>query len=162
MTLLRHVSAPYLHRLREGGHRARPSARPVALRAIGSTGSPLPAERLPVGVRGGEGRLWLASISGGTDVCTGFVGGCPLLPVRAGEICSAAASGRRVRGLRRRRRAGRSGQSGSWCVTAPMPSMPIRFWNDPDGRRYREAYFDTFPGVWRHGDWVTVTERGSW
>jgi len=101
----------------------------------------------------------LTSASGGTDVCTAFVAGAPLLPVHAGEIpgpclgCDVQAfdpSGRPV-----------VGERGELVITRPMPSMPVGFWNDPDGTRYREAYFDDFPGVWRHGDWLEVTERGS-
>jgi acetoacetyl-CoA synthetase len=92
-------------------------------------------------------------------VCTAFVGGAPLLPVHAGEIparllgCKVEAydeSGRAV-----------IGQVGELVISAPMPSMPVMFWNDPDGSRLREAYFDTYPGVWRHGDWIKFTERGS-
>jgi acetoacetyl-CoA synthetase len=101
----------------------------------------------------------LASISGGSDLCTAFLGGCPLLAVRAGRIqCRQLgakveafdADGKPV-----------IGQVGELVVTAPMPSMPIYFWNDPDGNRYRSSYFDMYPGVWRHGDWVTIHRDGS-
>jgi acetoacetyl-CoA synthetase len=99
------------------------------------------------------------STSGGTDVCSAFVSGCPLTPVRAGEIqcrCLGAAvevfddAGHPV-----------AGQVGELVITAPLPSMPVRFWNDPDGSRYRASYFEHFPGVWRHGDWATLTDEGS-
>jgi len=101
----------------------------------------------------------LASLSGGTDVCTGFVGGCPLLPVYAGEI-ACRALGARVEAYDP---AGHpvTGTLGELVITAPMPSMPVGLWGDRDGHRYREAYFDTFPGVWRHGDWITITDRGT-
>ncbi len=99
------------------------------------------------------------SISGGTDVVTAFVGAVPTVPVWPGEIsvpCLGVAvdafdeAGRPVRG-----------EVGELVVTAPMPSMPVRFWNDPDGSRYRDSYFSVYPGVWRHGDWITITERGT-
>jgi len=101
----------------------------------------------------------LESVSGGTDVCSAFVGGSPLVPVWEGEIscralgCAVEAfdpNGRRV-----------IGEQGELVVTKPMPSMPVGLWNDPRGERYRETYFGEWPGVWRHGDWITFTERGS-
>jgi acetoacetyl-CoA synthetase len=98
-------------------------------------------------------------MSGGTDVCTGFVGGAPLLPVVEGRI-----SGRCLgAGVEAYDPAGHPvvGELGELVITAPMPSMPVGFWNDPDGRRYFEAYFDVFPGVWRHGDWITIAEDGT-
>ncbi|HTX94066.1 MAG TPA: acetoacetate--CoA ligase [Mycobacterium sp.] len=129
------------------------------LRAVGSTGSPLPASGFRW-VQEGLGRsVPVISMSGGTDVCTAFIGGCPILPVVAGElncICLGAAieawsgPGRPV-----------IGEEGELVVTKPMPSMPVFFWNDADGSRYRAAYFDKYPGVWCHGDWITITERGS-
>jgi acetoacetyl-CoA synthetase len=103
--------------------------------------------------------LWVATGSGGTDICTGLVGGVPTLPVRAGEIqgrCLGVAveawddSGRSV-----------VGEVGELVVTAPMPSMPLYLWGDDDGSRYRAGYFDTFPGVWRHGDFLEINERGG-
>jgi acetoacetyl-CoA synthetase len=98
-------------------------------------------------------------MSGGTDVVSAFVAGCPLLPVRAGEL-QTRSLGARVEAFDE---AGRSviGQTGELVLTAPLPSMPISFWNDPDGVRYRESYFEMYPGVWRHGDWIRITERGS-
>jgi acetoacetyl-CoA synthetase len=128
------------------------------LRSVGSTGSPLPVEgfdwiyeRFP--------DVWLFSTSGGTDLCTAFVGGCPLLPVYSGELqarCLGAAvwawseDGRPL-----------TGEVGELVITQPMPSMPIYFWGDPDGERYRSSYFEMFPGVWRHGDWIKITDRGT-
>ena len=103
--------------------------------------------------------LLLGSFSGGTDICTGFVGPCPLLPVRSGIIsgrCLGAAvescdeDGKPV-----------TGQVGELVLTQPMPSMPVGFWNDPDGTRYRESYFDMYPGVWRHGDWIEMLPDGA-
>ncbi|MDH2427879.1 acetoacetate--CoA ligase [Sphaerisporangium sp. TRM90804] len=128
------------------------------LRGVGSTGSPLPP----------EGFAWLydvlptvqlGSFSGGTDVCTGFVGAVPTLPVKAGVIpcrCLGAAveaydpEGKPV-----------TGEVGELVLTRPMPSMPVRFWNDPGGERYRESYFADYPGVWRHGDWIKVLPDGG-
>ncbi len=129
------------------------------LRGLGSTGAPLPPEGF-AWVYEAVGRdILLASLSGGTDVCTGFVGGSPLLPVHAGEI-ACRALGARVEAFDAR---GRPviGQLGELVITAPMPSMPVGFWGDETGERYREAYFDVYPGVWRHGDWITITERGT-
>ncbi|MFJ9626933.1 acetoacetate--CoA ligase [Streptomyces sp. NPDC101175] len=130
-----------------------------ALRAVGCTGSALPASAHPW-VRDHLGdRVQLASVSGGTDVVSGFAGGAPLAPVWAGELstpCLGVAlaaydeEGYPV-----------VDQVGELVVTRPMPSMPLYFWNDPDGTRYREAYFSAYPGVWRHGDWITHTSHGS-
>jgi acetoacetyl-CoA synthetase len=103
--------------------------------------------------------LWVANGSGGTDCCTGFVGGVPTLPVRAGEI-QAPSLGVAVKAFDER---GESviDQVGELVITEPMPSMPVSFWNDPDGRRYRESYFEEFPGVWRHGDFFRMNARGG-
>ncbi len=130
-----------------------------ALRSVGSTGSPLSPEGFHwVYEHVGED-TWLFSTSGGTDVCTAFVGGCPLVPVYEGEL-QARALGAHVEAFDE---SGRSvvGEVGELVITAPMPSMPLYFWNDPDGARYRESYFAMFPGVWRHGDWIEITERGT-
>jgi acetoacetyl-CoA synthetase len=104
-------------------------------------------------------RPQLQSLSGGTDVCTGFVGSAPLLPVYEGEI-ACRCLGARVEAYDP---SGRPviGELGELVITAPMPSMPVGFWGDADGSRYREAYFNVFPGVWRHGDWITITSRGT-
>jgi acetoacetyl-CoA synthetase len=130
-----------------------------ALRCIGSTGSPLSADGFGWVYEAVKPDVWLASMSGGTDVVTAFVGGCPHLPVHAGEL-QCRALGARVEAFDE---AGQSvvGETGELVLTAPLPSMPIGFWADPDGRRYRESYFETYPGVWRHGDWIRITERGS-
>jgi acetoacetyl-CoA synthetase len=129
-----------------------------ALRAVGSTGSPLPVEGFEW-VYDKLGDVWLFSTSGGTDLCTAFVGACPLLPVRAGEL-QARALGASVEAWDEQGRA-LVGEVGELVITRPMPSMPLFFWNDPDGSRYRDSYFDMYPGVWRHGDWIKITEQGS-
>ena len=130
-----------------------------ALRAIGSTGSPLPAETFCEVYEQVARDLWLTSVSGGTDICGLLVGGVPILPVHAGEIqgralgVAAAAFDERGRPV--------IDQVGELVVTEPMPSMPLKLWGDPDGSRYRASYFGMFPGIWRHGDWVRFTDRGS-
>jgi acetoacetyl-CoA synthetase len=102
---------------------------------------------------------WLFSTSGGTDLCTAFVGGCPLLPVYEGEL-QARALGASVESWDPDGEP-HIGQVGELVLTKPMPSMPLYLWNDPDGERYRESYFETYPGIWRHGDWIEITERGT-
>jgi acetoacetyl-CoA synthetase len=103
--------------------------------------------------------LWLFSTSGGTDLCTAFVGGTPLLPVYAGEL-QARCLGAKVEAWDEEGRA-LIDEVGELVITEPMPSMPLFFWNDPDGERYRSSYFDMYPGVWRHGDWIKITARGG-
>lgn len=129
------------------------------LRVIGSTGSPLSAEAARWVYADVQPSVMLFSSSGGTDVCTGFVVGVPLLPIVAGEI-TAAALGVAAAAFDPAGH-GIVGEQGELVITEPMPSMPSGFWNDPSGERYRSAYFDLYPGVWRHGDWITFTERGS-
>jgi acetoacetyl-CoA synthetase len=126
--------------------------------SVGSTGSPLPVEGFEW-VYDKLGQVWLFSTSGGTDLCTAFVGACPVLPVRAGEL-QARALGASVEAWDEDGRA-LVGEVGELVITKPMPSMPLFFWNDPSGERYRESYFDMYPGVWRHGDWIKITPRGS-
>lgn len=137
-----------------------------ALRAIGSTGSPLAPESYRwVNEHVGD-HIWLFSTSGGTDVCTAFVGGCPLLPVYEGEL-QARGLGCAVEAFDEQ---GHSvvDEVGELVLTQPLPSMPLYFWGEdpPDreghgGERYRESYFGMYPGVWRHGDWVRITPRGG-
>ena len=131
-----------------------------ALRAILSTGSPLPESAWRWVYDAVKKDLLLGSDCGGTDVCTAFIGTNPLLPVYAGEMQAPYLGV----GIEAWSAAGEPvvGQVGEMVITAPMPSMPVRFWNDPDGSRYRDAYFSTFPGVWRHGDWMTVTAGGTY
>jgi acetoacetyl-CoA synthetase len=154
------TGAAYLTLCEKAG--ARPGDRHdlSALRAILSTGSPLPESAWRWVYHAVKKDLLLGSDCGGTDVCTAFIGTNPLLPVYAGEM-QAPYLGVRIEAWSA---AGEpvTGQVGEMVITAPMPSMPVRFWNDPDGSRYRDAYFGTFPGVWRHGDWMTVTADGTY
>jgi acetoacetyl-CoA synthetase len=152
------TSAPFLLACRKNG--VTPKQYGLSrLRGVGSTGAPLPPEGFRWVYEAVGDKLQLQSLSGGTDVCTGFVGSNPLTPVYQGEI-SCRCLGARVEAYDPQ---GRPivGQLGELVITAPMPSMPVGFWNDPEGKRYREAYFEVFPGVWRHGDWITISERGS-
>jgi acetoacetyl-CoA synthetase len=130
-----------------------------ALRSIGSTGSPLAPESFQWAYEHVKSDLWLFSTSGGTDVCTAFVGGCPLLPVYRGEL-QARALGCAVEAWDEQ---GRSviDEVGELVITQPMPSMPLCFWADPGDERYRESYFSMYPGIWRHGDWIAITPRGG-
>ncbi|MFI7589898.1 acetoacetate--CoA ligase [Spongisporangium articulatum] len=129
-----------------------------AVRAVGVTGSPLSPDGFRWVLDALGSRVQLTSLAGGTDVCTGFLGGTPLHDVHAGLIacrqlgCAVESFDPSGRPL--------VGEVGELVVTRPMPSMPVGFWNDPDGERLRAAYFDTFPGVWRHGDWLTIDAAG--
>jgi acetoacetyl-CoA synthetase len=130
-----------------------------ALESVGSTGSPLS----PDGFRWVYDQLgsdtWLFSTSGGTDLCTAFVGGVPTLPVYMGELQARSLGAK----LESWDESGKPlvGEVGELVLTEPMPSMPVFLWNDPDGERYRYSYFDTYPGIWRHGDWIEISERGT-
>jgi len=153
------AGAAFLMACRKSGLRPGEAFDLTGLRAITSTGSPLPAEGFRWIYDAVGPDVYLQSTSGGTDVCTSFVGGTPLLPVRAGEI-TAPALGVLARAL------DPTGnpvvdELGELVISAPMPSMPVCFWNDPDGEKYRRAYFDHYPGQWRHGDWVTFNARGG-
>jgi len=127
------------------------------LRAVGSTGSPLSPEASAWIYDKLGSETWLFSTSGGTDVCTAFVGGVPTLPVYQGEL-QAPSLGCQVEGWDED---GNSlvGEVGELVLVQPLPSMPVFFWGDEDGSRYRESYFEMFPGVWRHGDWIEITDR---
>ncbi|MFD8806974.1 acetoacetate--CoA ligase [Streptomyces sp. NPDC059597] len=153
------TSAAYVMACRKAGVHPARDFDLSTVQCVATTGSPLP----PDGFRWlhDEVRddLWIASVSGGTDVCSCFAGAVPTLPVHTGEL-QAPGLGTDLQSW------DPSGKPlvdevGELVVTNPMPSMPVRFWNDPDGSRYRESYFETYPGVWRHGDWITVTSRGS-
>ena len=153
------TSAPYLTSCMNAGLVPRELTDLTALRTIGSTGAPLSPEGFAWVYEAVGDDLLLASVSGGSDVCTAFAGGLPLLPVHAGELqtpflgCALAAydaAGNAV-----------VGEVGELVVQRPLPSMPLFFWGDRDGSRLRDSYFSVFPGVWRHGDWVKVTDRGS-
>ena len=153
------TSAAYVASCMKEGVKPRDGRDLSALRSMGSTGSPLSPEGFAwVYEQLGE-RTWLFSTSGGTDVCTAFVGGVPTLPVHLGEL-QARALGAKVEAFDE---SGESlvGQVGELVITEPMPSMPVFFWNDPEGERLRESYFDMYPGVWRHGDWIEITDRGT-
>ena len=129
------------------------------LRALGSTGSPLPPEGFQWVYEHVKRDIWLASISGGTDVCSAFVGGSVLLPVYAGEL-QCRALGAKVEAFDEQGHPVIN-EVGELVLTEPLPSMPLYFWNDPGNTRYQESYFDVYPGVWRHGDWIKITPRGS-
>ena len=130
-----------------------------ALRSIGSTGSPLPPEGFEWVYQNVKKDLWLCSISGGTDMCTAFVGGCPILPVYVGEI-QCRALGCAVYSWDE---GGQHAENrvGEMVIAKPIPSMPIYFWNDENFERYTSSYFEMYPGIWRHGDWVEITDKGS-
>jgi acetoacetyl-CoA synthetase len=153
------ASAPFLLACRKAGLTPGTDVDLGALRYIGSTGAPLPPEGFDWVYDAVTPDVHLASISGGTDMCTAFVGMSPLLPVRSGEI-ACRYLGAKVEAFDE---AGHAviGELGELVITEPMPSMPVGFWNDPDGVKYTAAYFDTFPGVWRHGDWITIDADGS-
>lgn len=129
----------------------------TTLRSIGSTGSTLPPEAFEWIYKNVKKDLWLTSMSGGTDICSAFVGGNPLLPVHTGEI-QCRALGCKLEAYNEQ---GESVEQevGEMVITAPMPSMPIYFWNDPDFKRYLESYFEMYPNVWRHGDWIEITHH---
>ncbi len=151
--------AAYLINCMKDGLRPRDFARLSSLRTIQSTGSPLSIDGYRWVYDAVKPDVWLASISGGTDIASCFVAGAPILPVRAGEIQCAELgvaayayndAGEVV-----------IDEVGELVITKPMPSMPVYFWNDPDNKRYRESYFETYPGVWRHGDWIRFTKDGG-
>ncbi len=153
------TSAKYLSALEKNGYRPGGGVDLAALKTLLSTGSPLLPEGFDFVYRAVKSDLHLASISGGTDIVSCFALGCPTLPVHRGEIqCRGLGmavdifddGGNPVRGER-----------GELVCTAPFPSMPVGFWNDPDGKRYRAAYFERFPGVWHHGDYAALTEPGG-
>jgi acetoacetyl-CoA synthetase len=131
----------------------------AALTAVGATGSPLSPEGFRWVYDHVGADTWLFSTSGGTDVCTAFVGGVPTEPVYLGELqgrslgCDVQAWDDDGNSL--------TGEVGELVITQPMPSMPIGFWGDDDGSRYHDSYFAMYPGVWRHGDWIQLTERGT-
>ncbi|MEX0973247.1 MAG: acetoacetate--CoA ligase [Solirubrobacterales bacterium] len=129
------------------------------LGAVGSTGSPLSPEGFDWVYDQLGADTWLFSTSGGTDLCTAFVGGTPLLPVYRGEL-QARALGAAIEAWDEDGKP-LIDEVGELVVTEPMPSMPVRFWGDPDGSRYRASYFEHYPGVWRHGDWIEITSRGT-
>jgi acetoacetyl-CoA synthetase len=153
------TSAPYLLACMKAGLSPKDEYDLSNLRTVSSTGAPLPPEAFDW-VYGHVGqKIWLISMSGGTDVCTAFVGGCIEKPVVRGEIqCRALGSK-----LEAYDEDGKPviGSLGEMVISEPMPSMPVFFWNDPDFSRYNESYFSVYPGIWRHGDWVKLTPEGG-
>lgn len=152
------TSAPFIQACLKEDLQLDPGTLPT-LRVVGSTGAPLSADGFRWLARNVGDDVQIASFSGGTDLCTGFIGPAPDVPVWLGEL-SRPALGAAVAAYDD---TGRPvvDQVGELVLTKPMPSMPVSFWNDTDGTRLREAYFADFPGVWRHGDWITMTTRGS-
>ena len=153
------VSAPFIQACMKAGIEPRTKYDLAAIKGIGSTGAPLSPEGFQWVYEKVKPDVLLGSYCGGTDVCTGFIGPCPLLPVHASEIqcqCLGArveaynADGQPV-----------VGQVGELVIAEPMPSMPLYLWNDEGDRRLKESYFETFPGVWRHGDWIKLTPRNT-
>ncbi|HEU5450218.1 MAG TPA: AMP-binding protein, partial [Acidimicrobiia bacterium] len=153
------ASAPFLLACRKAELEPAEVCDLSGLRGIGSTGAPLPPEGFRWVYEAVTTDAQLNSISGGTDVCAAFVGACPLLPVREGRI-SGRVLGAKVEAFDPD---GRPviGEQGELVITEPMPSMPVGFWGDDNGSRYRSAYFEDFPGVWRHGDWIEFDDDGS-
>jgi acetoacetyl-CoA synthetase len=153
------AGAAYFANCMKVGIEPRKLARLDALRTVGSTGSPLPAEAFTWIYEQLGDDILLASISGGTDVAAAFVGASPILPLYAGEM-QCRGLGVAVYAMDEQGRP-LTDEVGELVVTKPMPSMPLYFWNDPQGKRYHESYFDTYPGWWRHGDWLRITLRGG-
>jgi acetoacetyl-CoA synthetase len=153
------TSAAYVMACRKAGVHPARDYDLTRVQCVATTGSPLPPDGFAWLHDEVRGDVWIASVSGGTDVCSCFAGAVPTLPVYIGEL-QAPCLGTDLQSW------DPSGKPlidevGELVVTNPMPSMPIHFWNDPDGSRYHDSYFATYPGVWRHGDWITITSRGS-
>jgi len=153
------TSAKFIDSLAKMGVRPRETHRLENLRALLSTGSPLAPEGFDYVYDAVKRDLCLSSISGGTDIVSCFVLGNPMSPVWRGEI-QAKGLGMAVDVFDEKGEAVR-GEKGELVCTKPFPSMPLGFWNDPDGARYRAAYFEKYPGVWRHGDWCEITAHGG-
>jgi acetoacetyl-CoA synthetase len=153
------TSASYIGSCMKAGVEPRAGRDLSALRGVGSTGSPLSPEGFDWVYEHVGADTWLFSMSGGSDLCTAFVGGVPTLPVHEGEL-QARSLGAKVEAFDED---GNSlvGEVGELVLTEPMPSMPVGFWGDEDGSRLRDSYFSTYPGVWRHGDWIEITPRGT-
>ncbi|MBB6445348.1 acetoacetate--CoA ligase [Bacillus benzoevorans] len=153
------TSAAYLHSCMNTGMRPKDACQLNKLKSIGSTGAPLSPEAFAWVYRHVKEDIWLSSLSGGTDICSAFVGGSPLLAVHAGEIqCRHLGASVKV--------FDESGKEiidavGELVVTEPMPSMPLYFWNDQNNKRYKSSYFETYSDVWRHGDLIKIKTNGS-
>jgi acetoacetyl-CoA synthetase len=148
------TSAPFLLACAKAGLQPRRQFKFSKLRGIGSTGAPLPPEGFDWVYQQVKPDVWLGSASGGTDACTAFILSNPLLPVRRGRL--------QCRGLGAKIEAwDEDGHSvsdavGELVITAPFPCLPVCFWNDPDGSRFKSSYFEHYPGIWRHGDWIEI------
>jgi acetoacetyl-CoA synthetase len=153
------TSAAFVSACMKAGIRPNMDYKLELLRCVGSTGSPLTAEGFQWVYENVKSELALESLSGGTDLCTPFVGGVPTQPIYAGEI-QGASLGAKVQAFNE---AGEPilNEVGELVISEPMPSMPIYFWNDPDMVRYKDSYFGIYPGIWRHGDWISFNDRGG-
>lgn len=153
------TSAPYLTACMKKGLAPGSSYNLSSLRSIGSTGAPLPPETFDWVYQNVSKDVWLCSMSGGTDVCTAFVGGCPTQPVYKGAIqcralgCALYAYDENGNAIKN--------SLGEMVIEKPMPSMPIYFWNDPNNERYKSSYFEKFEDKWCHGDWMNIYDNGS-
>jgi acetoacetyl-CoA synthetase len=153
------TSAPYLIACMKAGLKPANLFDLSALRSIGATGAPLPPEGFDYVYENIKEEVWLCSMSGGTDICTAWVGGTPWKPVYEGELqcrclgCSMYAYDEQGNPL--------YDEVGELVVTRPMPCMPVYFWNDEEFKNYNASYFEVYPGVWRHGDWVKITPEGG-
>lgn len=153
------TSASYISACMNDGIRPKEKFDLSHLQNISSTGSPLPPEGFKWCYDNVKEDLWIASVSGGTDVCTAFVTGAPILPVYAGEL-QCRGLGAKIESFDENGIA-HINEVGELVLTAPFPSMPIYFWNDSDGARLHESYFALYDGIWSHGDYIKITERGS-
>ncbi len=153
------TSPTYVSALEKGGFVPKDKFKLTTLLGVTLAGSPVTPECMEWLYNNIKKDLWVASGSGGTDVCTGFVAGASILPVYAGEIqarsLGVAAYAFNERGEKI------VNKVGELVVTEPMPSMPVCFWNDTNNKRYLESYFQDYPGVWRHGDFFKINERGG-
>jgi acetoacetyl-CoA synthetase len=154
------TSAPFLVSCLKGGISPGKQFDLSALRSIGSTGSPLPPEAFGWVYEHIKPDVWLSSMAGGTDVCTAWVGGNPLLPVYQGEI-QCRCLGCAMESWDENGQPVPVDEVGEMVLTQPLPSMPVFFWNDADGNKYKSSYFEQYPGIWRHGDWLRITERNT-
>jgi acetoacetyl-CoA synthetase len=153
------TSAAYISACMKAGIQPKQEYDLSKIRGVGSTGSPLTMDGFEWIYNNVNQELALESLSGGTDLCTAFVGGARIMPIYAGEI-QGASLGANVQAFNEAGEAVR-GEVGELVITEPMPSMPLFFWNDPDNKRYKSSYFEMYPGIWRHGDWIKFNERGG-
>lgn len=154
------TSAPFIIACMKGGIDIKQKYKLINLKSIGSTGSPLPPDGFDYIYKHISEDVWLASMSGGTDVCTAFVGGNPILPVYEGEI-QCRALGCSLYAFDDFGKVLDHGELGEMVITKPMPSMPVFFWNDENNNKYLSSYFEHFEGIWRHGDWIKITNHNG-